>query len=375
MTESRLRFPHRKMTLPLVNPPKSICLLRLSALGDVTHVAPIIRTLQAHWPQTHLTWIIGKREAELMSDLPLVELITFNKEAGLSAYRKLHRRLSARRFDVMLNMQVSLRASMASLGVKAFVRLGYDRARAKDLHGLFINHRIPAGDSQHVLDSFFSFLEALGLHERELRWDIPIPAEAQFFAERQIPPGQRALVISPCSSHALRNWRADRYAKVADHAVQRWDMQVLLCGGPTVYERKYGEAIAYRMHHRPVNLVGKDTVKRLLALLARATVLLSPDSGPVHMATCVGTPVVGLYAATNPERSGPYLSRSWCVDKYDAAARRFRGKPASELAWGTKLEYPGVMELIEVDEVIQQLDDLMNDPQARTRNVPNDDDA
>ena len=108
-----------------------------------------------------------------------------------------------------------------------------------------------------------------------------------------------------------------------------------------------------------LNQVAKDTLPQLLALLARATVLLTPDSGPAHMATMVGTPVIGLYAATNPERSGPYLSRRWCVDAYDAAAQKFLGKPASELPWTTKIERPGVMELISVEAVAAKLDELL----------------
>ncbi|MCM2311130.1 MAG: hypothetical protein NDI84_06960, partial [Steroidobacteraceae bacterium] len=103
-----------------------------------------------------------------------------------------------------------------------------------------------------------------------------------------------------------------------------------------------------------------------LATLARATVLLTPDSGPAHMATAVGTPVIGLYAATNPERSGPYYSRRWCVDRYDAAARGFLGKPAAELPWTTKIERPGVMGLITPADVIERLDALMAAGAPRT---------
>jgi heptosyltransferase I len=105
--------------------------------------------------------------------------------------------------------------------------------------------------------------------------------------------------------------------------------------------------------------VGRDTLPQLLALLARATALVTPDSGPAHMATMVDTPVIGLYAATNPARSGPYLSRRWCVDAYDAAARRFLGKPAAELPWTRKIELPGVMELIEAGAVTAKLDELL----------------
>ena len=107
------------------------------------------------------------------------------------------------------------------------------------------------------------------------------------------------------------------------------------------------------------NRIGEDSLPQLLALLARATVLVSPDSGPVHMATMVGTPVIGLYAATNPARTGPYFSRAWCVDAYAQAAARFRGHSADQLAWTTKIEVPGVMDLIEVPQVTAKLDALL----------------
>jgi heptosyltransferase I len=115
-----------------------------------------------------------------------------------------------------------------------------------------------------------------------------------------------------------------------------------------------------------INLVGKDTLLELLATLQRATLLVTPDSGPAHMATTVGTPVIGLYAATNPARSGPYYSRPWCVDRYDAAARKFTGRPAAELAWTRKIEQPGVMDLIAVDDVTERLDALLAAGAPRT---------
>jgi heptosyltransferase I len=80
------------------------------------------------------------------------------------------------------------------------------------------------------------------------------------------------------------------------------------------------------------------------------------------MATMVGLPVIGLYAATNPQRAGPYFSREWCVDKYDEAARKFFGKPAAQIPWTTKIERPGVMDLITVSDVIAKLDALLAAP-------------
>jgi heptosyltransferase I len=116
------------------------------------------------------------------------------------------------------------------------------------------------------------------------------------------------------------------------------------------------DAVLAACRHAPLDLTGKDTLKKLMALLGRAQLLLTPDSGPMHMANAVGTKVLGLHAASNPNRSGPYSDRRWCVDKYDEAARKYLHKPASEIAWGSKIEYPGVMDLIGIDDVVERFD-------------------
>ncbi|MBX3693296.1 glycosyltransferase family 9 protein [Dokdonella sp.] len=337
-------------------PPSSLCILRTSAIGDVTHVVPLVRTLQAQWPQTAITWLVGKLEHRLVGDLPGVEFIVFDKAAGREGFRTVRAKLAGRRFDVLLHMQVALRANLLSMLVKSPLRIGYDRRRSKDLHGLFVNCRIPERSGEHVLDAMASFLEPLGLAQTEVRWDIPVPEEAAAFAERHLPAGPRTLIISPTSSHRLRNWRPERYAAVADHAAHELGWRVVLCGGPSTFEREFADAILGHMQAHALDLVGKDTLKQLLALLRRADLVLAPDSGPMHMANAVGTPVLGLHAASNPHRSGPYSERRWCVDRYDAAARKYRHKPAEALPWGTKLEYKGVMDLITVEDVIERLE-------------------
>ena len=338
------------------SPPASLCILRTSAIGDVTHVVPLVHTLQAAWPQTRLTWIIGKLEHRLLGDLPGVEFIVFDKGSGRHGHREVRRQLEGRRFDVLLHMQVALRSNLLSLAVKAPLRIGYDRARSKDLHGLFVNCRIPARVGDHVLDAMGSFVEPLGLKQTRVRWDLPIGDAAREFAQRHLPGDAPTLIVCPVSSHRLRNWRPERYAAAIDHAALRLGWRVALCGGPSAFEREFGDAVLAHTQSRPLDLIGKDTLKQLLALLERATFVLCPDSGPMHMANAVGTPVLGLHAASNPARSGPYSDRQWCVDRYDAAARKFRRKPADALAWGTKLEYPDVMDLISVDDVIARLD-------------------
>ncbi len=338
---------------------RTICLIRLSAIGDTCHAVPLIRTLQHAWPDVRITWIIGRVEAKLMSLLPEIEFLTLDKRRFLAEFWRLRTELAPRRFDALLAIHVSFRASLLSTLVKAPIKLGFDRARSRDFQSLFMNRQIAARSREHVLDSFWGFSEALGIQERRLEWNLPLPAEAVAYAERIIPDAQPTLLISPCSSHSLRNWRPEFYARVADHAAQRWQMRVVLCGGPSAIERAMAQQIVALATHKPVDQVGKDTLPQMLALLRAATVLLTPDSGPAHMATVVDTPVIGLYAPTNPARSGPYRSLRWCVNRFPDAARLFMGREPEALPWWVKIEKPGVMDLIQPDEVMQRLDEFM----------------
>ena len=333
--------------------PRSLCLLRLSALGDVTHVLPLLHTLRSAWPEVAVTWVIGKGERRLLDGLPGVRFVEYDKKSGIKGMRALRRDLGER-FDVLLQLQVSARANLLSAFIPAKRRIGYDRSRSKDGHGLFINERIADRPGIHVLDAIGSFAEALGLQRDAVVWNLPVPDEAHAWARAQWgDDGRRTLMVSPCSSHALRNWRAERHAALADHAAaQGW--RIVLCGGRSALERDTGDAIlaAMRARNGVLDLIGKDTLKQLPALLARADLLVTPDSGPMHIANAMGTKVLGLHAASNPNRSGPYSDRRYCVDRYDDAARKFRGKPASELKWGSKIEAEGVMDLATVDDAI-----------------------
>jgi heptosyltransferase I len=354
------------MTIKFNPPLQQVCMLRLSAIGDTCHAVAALRAYQSAWPQTKLTWIIGKLEAKLMTAiLPEIEFITFDKNATPRELWRLRGLLRKRHFDLLLDMQLSFRASLISSLVSAPIKLGFDRPRARELQWWFTNARIAPAASEHVLDSFMGFVRACGVEPGAPRWDLTLPAAALEHARGIITDDRPTLVISPCSSHVARNWSADRYAAVADYAVSAHNMRVVIVGGRTPLEAQMGSAIAAAGRSNLVNQIGKDTLPQLLGLLSQSTALLSPDSGPAHMATMVALPVIGLYAATNPARTGPYYSRQWCVDKYDEAAQKYFGKPAAQLPWTTKIERSGVMDLIGVSDVTAQLDALMAARQYR----------
>ena len=347
----------------------SICIMRLSAIGDVTHVVPVVNAIRAHLPQAKITWIIGKLEARLLSGLPGAEFIIFDKKAGFDAIRQLRHTLKDRKFDALLHMQVAARANLLSKLIKTPLRIGWDKPRWRDRHQWFINQSVESVAEQHQVDAFLEFASALGVPTGPPVWNLPVSDENITWAKRVLGDGPPILMISPCSSHELRNWHPARYAEVADHAISELGMRVVLTGGPSELESQTGKSIESAMVHRPHNLIGKDTINQSVALLKQATVVISPDSGPAHLASALGIPVIGLYAATPSKRSGPYNSLELCVDKYVDAARIFRHKEPQDLRWGQRIEYPGVMDLIETPDVIDKLDGFMNQPKLLQESV------
>ena len=165
-------------------------------------------------------------------------------------------------------------------------------------------------------------------------------------------------MISPCTgqrSRNYRNWREERYAQVADYASSTLGANVILTGGNTALEHHYGSRICELAESRIINLIGQTTLKQFLAILGRATVLVCPDSGPGHMATATGTPSIGLYATSNPSRTGPYLSQHLVVNKYPEAVQGQFNKTVKNIRWGARIRNPGAMDLISVEDVVQKL--------------------
>ena len=340
------------------NPPEELCIIRLSAIGDTCHTVPVVRAIQRTWPHTTITWIIGKTEYGLLGGLEGVQFVVLDKSKGLRGYLEVRRRIAGRRFGLLLHMHASMRANLVSLLVPARKRLGFDRARARDFQWLFCNERISAAERQHVMDGLFQFAAAVGIERGELCWDIPLSDEDREFAASHMDGSRPVLLISPCTGQRVRNyrnWGMERYAAVADHAVRHFGAKVLLTGGTTSLERDYGHGIMDVAKYEIVNLIGQTTLKQLLALVERATILVCPDSGPAHMATAVGASVVGLYATSNRFRTGPYFSQHLVVDKYPDAVRRELGKEVDEIRWGGRVRNPDSMDLITVADVVSKL--------------------
>lgn len=345
------------------SPPEKICVVRLSAIGDTCHALAVIRSIQDTWPETRLSWIIGKTEASLMSDIPDVEFIIFDKSKGWRAYGDVRRQLSGQKFDVALCMHASMRVNLLYPLIRTPLRLGFDYQRAIDYQWLFTGQRIAARRGEHSLEAMMGFATHIGVPKHELRWDIPLSAAHRDFAEQFTSANQPIVLISPCSSQRsrnFRNWSAENYAAAANHARNRYNCKIILTGGNSELEQEYGRTISKLCDQSLVNLIGKTSLKQLLALMSVSRVVICPDSGPAHMATAAGTPVIGLYATSNPERTGPFLSPHLCVNAYPEAVETFIGKPLESLRWGQRVRDPRAMGLIRLAKVTRRIDEVFS---------------
>lgn len=332
--------------------PRSVAIVMLSALGDAVHVLPVANALKRAWPTTRLTWIIQPVPHTLVAGhCALDELVVFHRRRGPAAaasYRELFDRLRDRRFDLLINLQVYLKAGLITALLDADVKLGFDRKRARDLNWLFTTRRIPARTTGHVQDQYFEFLDYLGVPAEPVEWRLGLSQaeraeQAKFYRDR----GPTCAVVVG-TSKPQKNWPADRYARALEEISKRHQLQPILVGGPSAIERELAAAILSSARVPITNALGDD-VRRMVWLLDGADLVISPDTGPLHIARALERPVVGLYGYTNPKRYGPYRKYTeLIVDGY----ARFPGED-----YPLNLEHrSGGMQRITVEMVLEKVD-------------------
>lgn len=331
---------------------KSICVVRLSALGDVLMLVPLIRTLQTNLPGVSITWVISRPAYDLVEGLSGVEFIVIDKPNSLGDYWQFRKVLKNRHFDVLLATQASFRANLLYPLIKATRKIGFDALRAKDGHAWFIKETISPGND-HTLESFLKFADVLNLPEKSVRWDLPIDDDAHAWASTFFLTGKKTLLVNPAASKPERSWLVERYVDVIHYAQTVLNMAVILTGGPGDYDRSLADAILNKV--ACVDLVGKTKPKQLLALISQADLMLCPDTGPSHMAAAVSTPVVALHAVTSSGVSGPYPYQQLVVDCYPEAVKTILKKTPETNVWGTHAHGPDTMRLVTVEAVIAQL--------------------
>src|SRR3990167_9685906 len=347
--------------------PHSICLVRLSALGDVLMFVPLVRTLQRYLPHTRLTWVISPPAYDLVAGIDGVEFIVIKKPRTIRDYWQFKKIMQHRVFDVLLAAQACYRANFLYPLIHASRKIGYYRVRAKDLHYLFVRESIMPGHD-HTLEGFLKFAQVLGINKHELRWDLPIhDVDDQWVTDRLLRSVRAAcdsgdharpiLLPNPPASKPERSWLVENYVAIIKEAQSRYRLNVILTGGPTAYDHKLADQIQQQI--QCVNWVGQTTPQQLLALIKRASLMICPDTGPSHMAAAVGTPVIALHAVTSAAVSGPYPFRHFAVDCYAKAVQHILKKTVASIPWGTHVHSREAMQLVRVEDVLKKMNEAL----------------
>jgi heptosyltransferase I len=316
--------------LPLTSPPTRttpplppvrldrIGIVMMSAVGDAVHVMPVIHALKAHHPQTRITWVLQPGPATLVRGHPLVDdIVLFDRSRGWRAFLDTRAELGQRQFDVVLGLQVYFKAGLITGFTQAPVKLGFDRARARDANWLFTTHRIAPHVGQHVQDQYFEFLDALGVPHGAPQWTLgPWNDEERRWQREFVQQFDRPLApIVVATSKAAKDWLPERWAEVCLRLWHDHGLQPVLVGGRSPRELA-AESIILRQAPMAYSALGSG-LRKLSAILDAAAVALSPDTGPLHLAVALRTPVISLLGYTNPKRVGPYdFAHDLMIDAY-----------------------------------------------------------
>jgi heptosyltransferase I len=279
----------------------------MSAVGDAVHVLPVLTALKKHQPSAQVTWILQPGPATLVRGHPDIgDIMLFERGKGWRAFNDLRTRLSSRRYDLALALQVYLKAGMITRMVKAPVKLGFDMARARDMNWLFTNHQVPPHAMQHVQDQYFEFLDALGVPHGPPIWNLgPWPHELGQQRERLRAFTRPIAPIVVATSKAQKDWLPDRWAAVCDALYGDFGLQPVLVGGRSDRELAAERVIMQTAKTPVVSALGSG-LRGLVQLLDGAALVLSPDTGPLHITVALDRPVVSLIGYSNPKRVGPY---------------------------------------------------------------------
>jgi heptosyltransferase I len=320
----------------------------MSAVGDAVHVLPVINALKRANPRARITWVLQPGPATLVRGHRSVdEIIIFDRARGWRAFADVRSELAKRRFDLVINLQVYFKAGIVTAFTRAPIKLGFDRARARDFNWLFTNRKITAQAVQHVQDQYFEFLGALGVSPEPVEWDLgPWPDErvwqTQFLASINRPVA--SIVIA--TSKPEKDWVPERWAEVADALYLRYGMQVVLVGGTSERERAAERIVMERTSHKPRSELGSG-LRKLVSILDASSLVLSPDTGPLHMSVALDRPVISLMGYTNPKRTGPYRKfHDLMIDVY--------GEPGEKYPISME-NRRGRMKLIETQHVIEKV--------------------
>lgn len=337
-----------------------ILVVRTDRIGDVLLSTPVIKALRDKFPRAHIAVMVGPYAREIVEGNPyLNEVIVYDKDArqkGWWASLRFARALKAKKFDLALVLHPTNRAHLLAFFAGIPKRVGYDRKLGFLLTDR-LEHTKQRGE-KHELEYNLDLVRYLGIEPQDAATFMPVTPEAEKWAEsflRQegVADADGLAALHPGASCISKLWPVERFAEVADRLVDKYGFKILLVAGPK--DAALAAKVAEGMRHRPVNLAGKTSLSRLAGIFKRCRVLISNDSGPVHLAAAVGIPVISIFGRNqkglSPKRWGPANQKSRVLHKAGCLEC---------LAHNCKNKFACIM-AISVEEVLSAAESVLND--------------
>jgi len=327
-----------------------VCIVMMSAVGDTVHVLPVLHALKRLNPAMKVTWILQPGPATLVRGHGLVdEIILFDRTRGIRGFLDVREQVHSRKFDLVLDLQVYFKANIITSFINAAVKLGFDFARARDLNWLFTTHRIPPHTMQHVQDQYLEFCDWLGAPTAPVVWGLGPWSDDErawqktFYSRLDRP----AVPIVVATSKQQKNWLPERWAEVCDALYSDFGLQPVLVGGRSPVEVECERIIMERAKQAPLSALGNGGLRGLVGILEGAELVISLDTGPLHITVALDRPVVSLMGYSNPKRVGPYRKfGDLMVDAY--------GEPGEDYPV-TMENRPDRMQRITVRDVLEKV--------------------
>lgn len=342
------------------------CIVLLTGIGDVVNGLPLANAVRDAYPRSRITWIVEPVPSAVLEGHPSIDrIVKFRRRDGMRGLAPLWRDLRAgEKIDITLNLNVYFKSTWPTLFSRAPRRIGFGRDRAFEGVWLSSNERLPAAPRAHTADMFLEFAHHLEIPLSEPEWRIAftgseIRDRTRFFDELEARP---VATIVPASASYKKDWLAERWAGVADALERDFGFTVVIAGGPGAREEEIAREVVARSS-ASIRWAMSDSVRRLMGIISGSSLVLAPDTGPVHIARALGVPVIGLFGHTNPWRVGPWRAfEDLWVDNYtepgelpDASNRSPR--------WNR-------MPTITVDQVLEKVQRAVDNYHV-TRNFPN----
>lgn len=309
-----------------VAPPETVLIVLHGAIGDVVRALPLAVRIKKYWPSTKIIWAIEPKSKDLLVDHPAIDdLVVFHRDGGLSEFRKFLREIAVRKPDITLDLQRHFKSGVVSYFSGAKLRLGFHRKDSKEFNFLFNNKKISQfSDELPKILHYQKFGDLLGLPPLEpLDFGLTFSQEIRESADHMLakecraidsplPEKERRVALLIGGSWESKRWTASGFSEVAERCVEELHSLPILLGGPG--DEELSDAILRSVPDLEcVSLVGKTNLRQLAYLLTQVKYAVSTDSGPMHIASAVGTPVVSLWGPTSPKRTGPYGSHDYLI--------------------------------------------------------------